>query len=135
MLADAADGALAFNPLIGLRGRDVAAAAGALLDAVVKSPKEATAFLGAYAKDLGKVVVGASDAMPDPKDRRLADPAWRSNFLCKRLMQAHCVTQESLARFSDRSSLDERRKGRAHFFTSLGTDAIAPRSWLVSIPV
>jgi len=79
VIADAADGALAFNPLIGLRGRDVAAAAAALLDAVVKSPKEATGSLGAYVKDLRKVVAGTSDAMPDPKDRRFTDPAWRSN--------------------------------------------------------
>jgi polyhydroxyalkanoate synthase len=135
MIADTADGALAFNPLIGLRARDVAAAGGALLDAVVKSPKAATASLVAYAKDLRKVVAGTSDATPDPRDRRFADPAWRSNPFCKRLMQAHCVTQESLGRFIDRSSLDGRGKGRAHFFASLVADALAPSNWLLANPV
>src|SRR5882762_5553907 len=134
VIAEAADGALAFNPLIGLRGRDVAAAAGALLGAVAKSPKEAMAFLGACVKDLRKVVAGASDAMLDPRDRRFADPAWRSNFLCKRLMQAHCVTQERLTRFIDRSSLDARGKRRAQFFTELVTDALAPSNWLLANP-
>jgi polyhydroxyalkanoate synthase len=134
VIAEAADGALAFNPLIGLRGRDVAAAAGALLEALAKSPTEAIAFLGAYVKDLRNVVAGASDAMPDPRDRRFADPAWRSNFLCKRLMQAHCVTQERLTRFIDRSSLDARGKRRAQFFTELVTDALAPSNWLLANP-
>jgi polyhydroxyalkanoate synthase len=135
VISDAADGALAFNPLIGLRGRDVAAAGGALLDAVVRSPREAAAVLGAYTKDLRKVVAGTSDAKPDPKDRRFSDPAWRSNPLSKRLMQAHCVTQESLGRFIDRSSLDARGKGRAHFFASLVTDTLAPSNWLLANPV
>jgi polyhydroxyalkanoate synthase len=135
LTAGAAENTLAFNPLIGLRGRDVAAAAGALLEAVAKSPKEAVPFFKSYVKELRTVVAGASDAMPDPKDRRFADPAWRSNFLCKRLMQAHCVTQRSLARFIDRSSLDARGKARAHFFASLLTDALAPSNWLLVNPV
>jgi polyhydroxyalkanoate synthase subunit PhaC len=128
-------GQVEFNPLLGLRGRDVAAAAGALLGAVTKSPKEAMASLGAYVKELRKVVVGASEATPDPKDRRFADPAWRSNFLCKRLMQAHCVTQETLGRFIDRSSLDVLGKRRAQFFATLVTDALAPSNWLLANPV
>jgi polyhydroxyalkanoate synthase len=134
LAADATESTLAFNPLIGIRGRDVAAAAGALLEAVAASPRAAVAFLGAYLRELREVVGGRSDALPDPRDRRFADPAWQSNFLCRRLMQAHGVTQRSLAAFIDQSSLDARSKGRARFFASLLTDALAPSNWLLSNP-
>jgi len=33
--------------------------------------------------------------MADRKDRRFADPGLASNFLCKRLMQAHCVRKST----------------------------------------
>jgi polyhydroxyalkanoate synthase len=132
---DVADAALAFNPLIGLRARDVATAAGALLKGAASSPRQAVASAGAYLKDLRDVAAGASEAMPDPKDRRFADPAWRSNPLCRRLMQTHRLTEQSLHRFIDRSSLDARGKARARFFVSLITDALAPSNWLLANPV
>src|SRR5262249_48149331 len=108
LVAEAANSTLAFNPLIGLRGRDLAGSAAATIEAIARSPRMAIASLGSYAKDLRSVAIGASEVMPDTKDRRFADPAWRSNFLCKRLMQAHCLTQRDLARFIDGSSLDAR---------------------------
>jgi len=134
-LAGAAESTLVFNPLIGLRGRDVATAAGSLIRAVVMSPRAAIKSIRWGVKELRTVVAGASEAAPDPKDRRFADPAWRSNFLSRRLMQAHCVTQKGLAGFIDRSSLDARGKKRAHFFASLVTDALAPSNWLLVNPV
>jgi len=135
LVAEAANSTLVFNPLIGLRGRDVAGAAAALLAAIARSPAKATASIDSYAKQLRAIAIGESEVMPDPKDRRFADPAWRSNFLCKRLMQAYCLTQTGLARFIERSSLDARGKGRAHFFASLLTDALAPSNWLLVNPV
>jgi len=84
VIAEAADGALAFNPLIGLRGRDVAAAAGALLEALAKSPTEAIAFLGAYVKDLRKRRGRRVRCDGRPERPALRRPGLRSNFLCKR---------------------------------------------------
>ena len=134
LLADAAESTLAFNPLLGLRRRDLAAAAGGLLKAVVTSPPAVVRSLGAYASELRQVVVGASQAKPDAKDRRFTDPAWQTNFLSKRLMQAYLVTREQLARFIDRTTLDARSKGRAQFFASLLIDALAPSNWLLANP-
>jgi poly[(R)-3-hydroxyalkanoate] polymerase subunit PhaC len=134
LVAEAANSTLAFNPLIGLRGRDLAGSAAALINAITRSPLKAIAFLGSYANDLRNIAIGASEVMPDAKDRRFADPAWRSNFLSKRLMQAHCLTHRELARFIEGSSLDARGKARAHFFASLLTDALAPSNWLLVNP-
>lgn len=133
-VADAAGSTLAFNPLIGVRRRDLAAAGAALLRALAISPGGAIKAAGAYLQELRKVVAGASDAGPDPRDRRFADPAWRSNFACKRFMQVHSITQKALARVIDESSLDAQSKRRAHFFASLVTDALAPSNWLLANP-
>jgi polyhydroxyalkanoate synthase len=125
---------LAFHPLIGIRRADVAVSVAAWLQAVATAPAEAMRSVRGYVKELRDVVVGASAAMPDPKDRRFAHPAWQTNFLCRRLVQAYGVTQKGLAQFVDRSSLDERGKRRAHFLVSLVTDALAPSNWLLANP-
>jgi polyhydroxyalkanoate synthase len=134
LVADAAESTLAFNPLVGLRRRDLAGAAAALVRAVVLSPPELARSLAGYTAELGSVVRGTSELRPEPKDRRFADPAWQSNFLCRRLMQAHLATQQHLGRFIGRSALDARGKGRAQFFASLVTDALAPSNWLLANP-
>jgi polyhydroxyalkanoate synthase len=135
LAAGAAENTFAYNPLIGIRRTDVALSAGALLQAFAMSPAEATKAVRTYVGELRNVVVGTSGELPDPKDRRFADPAWRTNFLCRRLVQAYGVTQKSLTRFIDRSSLDTRGKRRAHFFASLLVDALAPSNWLLANPV
>lgn len=134
LVIDAAENTLAYNPLLGLRRRDLATAAAALLKAVAISPRLASRYGGAYLSELSKVVRGDSEAKPDPKDRRFADPAWQSNFLYRRLMQAHGVTQKSLDDFIDHSRLDARNKGRARFFASLVTDALAPSNFVLTNP-
>jgi len=134
LVLDAAENTLTFNPLIGIRGKDVLTAGGSLLEATVTSPPATTKHIGAYLRKLQKVARGASDVMPDPRDRRFADPAWQSNFLYRRLMQAHRVTEQTLCDFIEDSSLTARDKGRAHFFASLVTDAFAPSNWLLGNP-
>src|SRR5690349_10740484 len=106
VLTGAVENTLAFNPLIGLRAQDVGKAAAALVRALAVSPRDATEVLGDCAKELGQVLAGTSQAMPDAKDRRFADPAWKSNFLFRRLMQAHSVLQKGLDRLVDHSSLE-----------------------------
>ena len=69
--------------------RDVAAAAGSLLKAVAALAAGGGSHYGAYLRELRSVMGGDSDVKPDPKDRRFADPAWQSNFLYRRLMQAY----------------------------------------------
>jgi polyhydroxyalkanoate synthase len=134
LVAEASRNTLAINPLIGLNKRDVASAAGSLLKAVASTPRRASTHLGRYVKELGQVVKGKSELVPDPKDRRFADPAWKSNALYARLMQSYLATQKELSHFIDQSALNKLEKGRAHFFASLITDALAPSNWLLGNP-
>jgi polyhydroxyalkanoate synthase len=135
LAADAAHHTLAFNPLVGLQGRDVARAATSLLKAVASTPRKAGSHYVRYLKELGRVVKGDSELAPDAKDRRFNDPAWRSNAWYRRLMQGFVATQKELDRTIDESELGPREKGQAHYFASLVTDALAPSNWLLGNPV
>ncbi|MBF7731380.1 alpha/beta fold hydrolase [Pseudomonas sp. N040] len=135
LILEASANTLAASPLIGLSARDVGAAAGALVDAVVRAPRKASRHLGSLAGELRRVLKGDSELAPDPRDRRFADPAWQNNFLLKRLLQAHLASQQELTRFIDESDLDMVGKGRAHFIGSLLVDALAPSNWPLSNPV
>lgn len=134
LVAEASHNTLAINPLLGLSRRDVAGAAKSLLKAVAATPKKATLQYGRYLKELKQVVQGKSDLAPEPKDRRFADPAWKNNALYTRLMQSYLATQKELSHFIDSSELDKIEKGRAQFFASLVTDALAPSNWLLGNP-
>jgi polyhydroxyalkanoate synthase subunit PhaC len=123
---------LAVNPLIGIRASDFGGAAQALFRAAVKQPVKAARHLGAYAKELGKAARGKSDASPDPKDKRFADPAWQSSALLKRLVQAHATTGKELDRYIDATALNARDKARAHLVASIFVDTIAPSNTLLN---
>ena len=122
----AARSTLAVNPLIGIRASDFGEAAQAFFGAAVKQPVTTARHLTAYAKELGKAATGMSEAQTDPKDKRFADPAWQSNPLLTRLLQAHTATGKELARYIDATSLNARDKARAHLVASIYVDTIAP---------
>jgi polyhydroxyalkanoate synthase len=132
---EASENTLAINPLIGVQGRDLAAAAGSFLKAVATGPVKVANHYGHYLRALSEVAWGTSQIAPDPKDRRFADAAWKDNALYTRLMQAYLATQRELNSFVDGSKLGAREKSKAQFFASLITDALAPSNFLLGNPV
>jgi polyhydroxyalkanoate synthase len=134
LLAQARDNTLAISPSTGLQPREVVGGASSLLKAIGKAPGKTALFYGRYLKTLATVAAGKSDLAPEPKDRRFADPAWKSNALYARLMQTYLATQKELAGVIDGSKLDSADKGRAHFFASLVTDALAPSNFVLGNP-
>jgi polyhydroxyalkanoate synthase len=134
LISDATQNTLAANPLIGLQRGDVATAAKSMLKAFASAPGAATKQYGGYLKELGKIVKGDSELAADPKDRRFADPAWKGNFAYRKLMQTYLATQKELSGFIASTSLSKVEKGRAQFFASLVTDALAPSNWLLGNP-
>jgi polyhydroxyalkanoate synthase len=134
LVSDAINNTLAVNPLIGLNRQDVGSAAKSLLKAVARTPRKATTHYVRYLKELAAVAEGKSELAVDPKDRRFADPAWKSNPFYSRLMQAYVATQKELNDYIDSSQLDKIEKGRAQFFASLVTDALAPSNFVLGNP-
>jgi polyhydroxyalkanoate synthase subunit PhaC len=135
LAAEASENTLAINPLIGVQGRDMAAAAGSFLKAVATAPVTVATHYGHYLKALSEVAWGTSAIAPDPKDRRFADTAWRDNAVYTRLMQAYLATQKQLNSFVDNSKLDAKERGKAQFFASLIGDALAPSNFMLGNPV
>jgi polyhydroxyalkanoate synthase len=134
LVTEASHNTLALNPLIGLTPREVTSGAASLLKVLAKAPGRTATHYGAYVKELGRVVAGRSDLAPDAKDRRFADPAWKNNVLYTRLMQGYLATQQQLGQVIDASKLDRVGKGRARFFASLVTDALAPSNFVLGNP-
>ena len=116
LVADAAQNTLAINPLVGIRRRDVASAAKSLLKAVAVSPKRATVQYRKYLKELGRVVQGDSDLAPDAKDRRFADPAWKTNLLYRRLMQSYAGDAAGTGCVHRRNEPEPAREGAGALF-------------------
>src|SRR5262245_23631679 len=135
LAAEASENTLAINPLIGIQGRDMTAAAASFLKAVATAPVAVASQYAHYLKALSEVAWGTSQIAPDPKDRRFADAAWKDNAVYTRLMQAYLATHKELNSFVDNSRLDPKEKGKAHFFASLIADALAPSNFMLGNPV
>jgi len=135
LVAQASDNTLAITPLAGLQPGDVASGAKSLLKVMSRTPGSMALHYGRYLKTLASVAAGKSDLSPDPKDRRFADPAWKGNALYTRLMQSYLATQKELTSAIETSTLDGADKGRAQFFASLVTDALAPSNFVLGNPV
>jgi polyhydroxyalkanoate synthase len=135
LVATAGESALAVSPLLGIESRDIATTAVSFLKAVTTAPLKVAAHYGHYLKVLSEVTWGTCDLAPDPKDRRYADPAWKNNAIYTRLMQVHLATQRELMSLVEDSELDAREKGKAQFFASLVTDALAPSNFILGNPV
>jgi polyhydroxyalkanoate synthase subunit PhaC len=130
----AAQHTLAANPLVGVRGRDVAASARTLFGQMASNPtvvaKQWLAFIG----ELGRIATGASELAPDPKDKRFADPAWKESFAYRRLVQAYLAWASALNRCVDETNMDKRDAERARFVISLLVDAMSPTNSLAGNP-
>jgi polyhydroxyalkanoate synthase len=134
LVASAIENTLTFNPLVGVRRRDVAESAGALAKVIASAPRRNTGHTAKLLRELREVAAGRSAIAADPKDRRFSDPAWQSNPFYKRLLQAYLATHGTVMRAVDESEVDARTKARAQFFTSLAWDAMSPSNWLIGNP-
>src|SRR5262249_60989933 len=125
---------LGANPFVGLTRRQIVAALGRLFQRVAVEPRVAAALAVDTARELGRVVLGRSDVTPDPKDKRFADPAWETNPLYRRLLQAYLIQRRALSHLVDEVQLAPKSRERARFAMSLLTEAAAPTNTLIGNP-
>ncbi|PLP60874.1 class II poly(R)-hydroxyalkanoic acid synthase [Mesorhizobium loti] len=123
---DAAENTLALNPLVGLRTQDIAAATGSVLKALASQPQALAEQWLAFASEFGKIVTGQSEITADPKDRRFADPAWKSSSLHKAVMQSYVAWSKSVTELVAKTDLPEKDAARARLITSIFVDTMAP---------
>jgi polyhydroxyalkanoate synthase len=125
---------LAANPLIGVRGEDVLAAARTLLAQLARQPRTLLAQARDWIGELAAVARGRSAACAPADDRRFADPAWSTNPWFRRLLQAYLSLGRTLERSVDDARLDRLSRARAHFVVAQLLDAIAPTNFIVTNP-
>ncbi|HUM00112.1 MAG TPA: poly(3-hydroxyalkanoate) polymerase, partial [Mycobacterium sp.] len=70
---------------------------------------------GALGRELAGIARGTSDREPAKADQRFRDPAWHSNPLMKRSMQAYLAANETVDELFDDAHLDFRDGERLRF--------------------
>jgi polyhydroxyalkanoate synthase len=130
----AAQHTLAAHLLVGVRGRDILESAGMLADQVMRNPGiAAQQYLGLLA-EFGRIASGSSELAPDSKDRRFADPAWKSSAGYRALAQAYLAWSAALSGFLTEARMDRRSAESARFVVSLLVDAMSPTNSLLGNP-
>ncbi|MEL6751115.1 MAG: class II poly(R)-hydroxyalkanoic acid synthase, partial [Pseudomonadota bacterium] len=124
--AEASEQTLALNPIVGLRGADLAKAATKVMTSMATNPGKMTnAWLG-FTGEMINVVAGRADREADKRDRRFADPAWQKNPLAHGLMQTYLAWQETVEKTVESLELEGKDAARARLMSSIFTDAMAP---------
>ena len=121
------------NPFVGMTPRHMASAAGRWAASATRHPLVLASDALKWASEEAKVLAGTSDAAPDPKDKRFADPAWK-HPLWKRVMQSYVVTGRSVLGTVDRVGLDPKSASRARFALGQVVEATAPTNSLIGNP-
>jgi polyhydroxyalkanoate synthase len=122
------------NPFIGLSRRQIAAALSRWAGHLLTDPPVAADHGLRLAGGLARIAVGASTVEPDRGDRRFGDPAFQTNPVYRRLVQAYLLWRTELLATVDDLRLDERSADRARFALSLLTEAVAPTNTLPGNP-
>ncbi|MFI6866885.1 PHA/PHB synthase family protein [Nocardia sp. NPDC050406] len=136
MTAGGALDALLIEPVPGIGQRFLPDGSTAKYLLGLAAKPEATARqLRQYLAELGDIVAGESRVEPDPRDRRFADQAWRTNPLLRRILQAHLVTRETSMALIDLAELDWRDETRVRFLIGNLLDALAPSNVPLVNPV
>jgi polyhydroxyalkanoate synthase len=130
----AAQHTLAANPLVGVRGQDVAESARVLFGAMLRDPALLVRGYLSFLGELGRIAAGGSALAPDAKDKRFADPAWTDSAAYRGLAQCYLAWSGALTRLIDEAKLDTRDAERARFIISLVVDALAPTNSLAGNP-
>jgi polyhydroxyalkanoate synthase subunit PhaC len=131
---DASRNTLALNPLVGIRGQDLADSANILFKAVVNEPKVATEQWLSFLGELGSIVAGKSERAPKSGDRRFSDATWKESAFHSGLLKAYLAWGDAVSGLVDKTSLSEIDKARAHLVTEILIDAVAPTNAILTNP-
>ena len=79
-----------------------------LVGRLAAQPRLAAGQVRDLGVELARIAWGASNLVPAPADRRFADPAWTSNPLLRRLMQAYLAAGGTIESLVTAAGLDWR---------------------------
>ena len=82
--------------------------------------------VGSFGRELASIATGTSDRAPAKPDKRFSDPAWQSNPLTKRSMQAYLTAAELVDSLFADAELDWRDAERIRFVLDVVMEGLAP---------
>ena len=86
-------------------------------------------------REYGRIAVGASALAPTKGDRRFGEPAWTSNLVLRRVLQAYLATAQTAESVVTDADLDYRDDLRVRFLIDNLIDAAAPSNNPLLSPV
>jgi polyhydroxyalkanoate synthase len=108
-----------------------AAAVGA---GIARRPRSVAARASSLGGEIAQVAAGRSERSPAKGDRRFADPAWKNNWLLRRLMQGYLSVGETVDGVISDAQLDWQAERQARFAAANVLDALAPTNFPWSNP-
>ena len=102
---------------------------------LARRPHRLARQAAALAGELARVGVGRSTLAPPPRDRRFTDPAWTSNPLLHRLVQAYLAAGQTAERLLADADLQWRDAERMRFVVDNLVHALAPSNNPLASPV
>ena len=130
----AAENTVALNPIVGLAREDMIGAVGVMLRETAGRPVKTLKHLKKFGGEVVRIVRNQSELAPDPKDKRFADPTWRTNPLYKASMQYYLAVRSGMNGWMEELDFDEQERARASFVTGMVLDALAPTNTLIGNP-
>jgi len=130
----AARNTLALNPLVGIRGQDLADSAGILFKAMINEPKVAAEQWFSFLGELAQIASGKSERAPKAGDRRFSDPTWKESELHRGLLKSYLAWGDAVTGLVDKTGLRDIDKARAHLITEILIDAVAPTNAIFTNP-
>jgi polyhydroxyalkanoate synthase subunit PhaC len=109
-------------------------AAAAVASGLARRPDRAVRRVAGLGGELARVAAGRSELRPGTGDRRFAEPAWETNWLLRRVLQAYLAAGGTLDALISDAETDWRTERRARFAAANVLDALAPTNFPWSNP-
>ena len=130
----AVESTLALNPVVGFGVDDIVKAGVKVVRQGLLQPAIGVEHATRLWQESVRILFGASDATPDPKDARFKDRAYHENGVYRRVAQSWVAFERSIHEWVDSVGFDPIDQQRAHFLFGLVTDGLAPTNFLLGNP-
>lgn len=110
-------------------------AGASFVGALARRPERVAARLADLANEWVKITVGASELAPASYDRRFADPAWTSNPMLRRLVQAYLAAASTAEGLAQDVPMEWRQSEQVRFAVSNLVEALSPSNNPFTSPV
>jgi polyhydroxyalkanoate synthase len=101
---------------------------------IARHPVSVVRRAGGMGAEFARVATGRSTIKPAGRDRRFADPAWETNGVIRRVLQAYLAVNAAVDGLIDDAHVDWRTERNARFAAQNVLDALAPSNFALTNP-